>query len=110
MQSAVDFSMSHSMPEWHQEARCKEQPQEMFFGVETDETSTKRHRPTLTMSEVKRAVALCDRCPVRKQCLEYALYNHEEYGVWGGTTKRDRERWWRENDAEWARRDSVDLT
>lgn len=110
MRSAVDFNMSHHMPEWHQEARCKDQPQEMFFGQETDESSSKRHRPSLTMSEAKRAVAVCDRCPVRKQCLEYALVNHEEYGVWGGTTGRDRKRWWAENDREWQRRDDEDLT
>jgi len=98
--------MSHHMPEWHQEARCKDLPQDMFFGAEQDESTSKRHRPMLTMSEANKAKAVCDRCPVRKLCLEYALVNHEEYGVWGGSTGRDRMRWWKENDAQWARRDS----
>lgn len=101
--------MGHNYPNWHKQARCIDQPQEIFFGNETDETSNKRHRPILTMSEVKRAKAICDRCPVRKLCLEFALTNHEEYGVWGGTTSRDRMRWWKENDAEWARRDALTL-
>lgn len=108
MQSALDFHMGHDFPEWHKEARCVGMAQELFFGNETDETSSKRHRPMLTMSEVKRAKAICDRCPVRKQCLEFALVNHEEFGVWGGTTQRDRAKWWKANDAVWAERDAMD--
>lgn len=111
MQSAVAFNDSHKMPPWHKDARCSDKPQDMFFGSERDESTSQRHRPALTMSEANRAKAVCDRCPVRKPCLEYALMNHEEYGVWGGTTARDRLRWWKENDAEWARRSTdVDLT
>lgn len=29
-------------------------------------------------------------CPLRQQCLEFALYNNEKFGVWGGTTEADR--------------------
>lgn len=29
-------------------------------------------------------------CPVREQCLRYALSNREQYGVWGGVAERDR--------------------
>lgn len=36
------------------------------------------------------AIAICDRCPVRVPCLEYALSIHEEEGIWGGTTPTDR--------------------
>ena len=31
-------------------------------------------------------------CPVRLQCLEYALKNNELYGVWGGLTGNQRKR------------------
>lgn len=31
----------------------------------------------------------CPRCPIMKECLEYALL-HKEYGVWGNTTERQR--------------------
>lgn len=33
--------------------------------------------------------AICNRCPVRGECLEWAL-NHDEEGVWGGTNEADR--------------------
>ena len=36
------------------------------------------------------AKAVCRPCPVREQCLSYALDNNEEFGVWGGTSQNDR--------------------
>lgn len=41
---------------------------------------------------VDAARAVCARCPVRVDCLEYALDNDEHYGVWGGTSERERRR------------------
>lgn len=38
------------------------------------------------------ALAVCARCPVRQECLEYALEARERYGIWGGTTERQRRR------------------
>jgi WhiB family redox-sensing transcriptional regulator len=31
-------------------------------------------------------------CPVRAQCLEYAIAEAEAHGVWGGTTEQERAR------------------
>ncbi|MBA2426413.1 MAG: WhiB family transcriptional regulator [Actinobacteria bacterium] len=36
-----------------------------------------------------RAKAICARCPVVEQCLEWAI-QHEDSGVWGGTTAPER--------------------
>jgi WhiB family transcriptional regulator, redox-sensing transcriptional regulator len=41
-------------------------------------------------AEQKRARAFCSGCPVRAQCLAEALDNQIEWGVWGGTTERER--------------------
>ena len=35
------------------------------------------------------ARAICARCPVRDKCLVWAL-EHEDYGIWGGTTEKER--------------------
>ena len=32
----------------------------------------------------RQARAICAACPVRLQCLEYALKNEEYIGIWGG--------------------------
>ncbi|MFJ3946309.1 WhiB family transcriptional regulator [Streptomyces griseoaurantiacus] len=37
-----------------------------------------------------RAKALCTGCPVRLECLSYALDNRIEHGIWGGMTERER--------------------
>jgi WhiB family redox-sensing transcriptional regulator len=41
---------------------------------------------------VDRARAICKGCPVTSQCLEYALEERIEHGVWGGCSERERRR------------------
>ena len=36
------------------------------------------------------ALAVCDVCPVREPCLDYALRTNQHDGVWGGTTPTHR--------------------
>lgn len=38
------------------------------------------------------AKAVCADCPVRIDCLHYALNNNEHFGIWGGTSERERRR------------------
>ena len=41
---------------------------------------------------VQIARRICDECAVKAQCLDYALGNHVDHGVWGGTSERERRR------------------
>jgi WhiB family redox-sensing transcriptional regulator len=41
---------------------------------------------------VETAQRVCAECPVRAECLEYALLNRIEHGVWGGASERERRR------------------
>lgn len=36
------------------------------------------------------ALAICGICPVREDCLDHALETNERFGVWGGTTEKER--------------------
>ncbi|MER6465632.1 WhiB family transcriptional regulator [Streptomyces sp. NPDC001288] len=36
------------------------------------------------------AKAVCNGCPVRTECLAFALDRRIEYGIWGGATERER--------------------
>jgi WhiB family redox-sensing transcriptional regulator len=40
-----------------------------------------------TAVEVKK---MCGQCPVRIQCLEYALAHDEKHGIWGGLSRIER--------------------
>jgi len=40
----------------------------------------------------REAKALCARCPVRPECLAYALEHDERFGIWGGASEGDRRR------------------
>jgi WhiB family redox-sensing transcriptional regulator len=33
---------------------------------------------------------ICRSCPVVKPCLEYSMRNMEKFGIWGGTSERER--------------------
>ena len=41
---------------------------------------------------VEIARRICVGCPVQTPCLEYALANGIDHGVWGGTSERERRR------------------
>ena len=63
-------------PAWHQHGACRGADPNLFFPERGD--------------SVKEAKAVCPRCPVRAECLEYALENHESMGIWGGLSGRER--------------------
>ena len=64
--------------EWQTHARCTEVDPEIFFPERGGSS--------------KAARAVCADCSVRAQCLEYALNNKEQFGIWGGTSERERRR------------------
>lgn len=41
---------------------------------------------------VEVACRICEACPVQALCLEYALANRIDHGVWGGCSERERRR------------------
>ena len=43
-----------------------------------------------TWAQVAQAKAICAGCPVRRQCLAFALRTHQVHGVWGGLTEQER--------------------
>lgn len=72
---------------WHTDAACRGANTDLFFGDDSHET-----RPTLRRSVLGTARRICRGCPVRQECLDWALTNNEDYGIWAGTSGRQRKR------------------
>ena len=43
-----------------------------------------------TAGEAQQAVAVCNTCAVKQECLDYSLEARERFGVWGGITEKQR--------------------
>ena len=41
-------------------------------------------------ADKQEALDLCAKCPIRLDCLQYALDNNEEFGIWGGVPQTER--------------------
>lgn len=42
--------------------------------------------------DTAKAKAICAACPVRRECLDYAINEGDHFGVWGGATDNQRDR------------------
>jgi WhiB family redox-sensing transcriptional regulator len=63
---------------WKALGSCRDHPEVDFF-------------PDHDRWGEQRAKAVCVECPVRAECMDYAITNRE-VGVWGGTTESERRR------------------
>lgn len=66
------------MQSWQRSASCAGLESSIFYPP-TDEESG-------------HAKAVCAECPVRQDCLEFAITVREKEGVWGGATAAERQR------------------
>lgn len=62
--------------DWLRDALCAQVDTEPFFPEKGGSTR-----------EAKR---ICARCRVTDECLQYALDNDEQHGIWGGLSPRQR--------------------
>jgi WhiB family transcriptional regulator, redox-sensing transcriptional regulator len=61
---------------WVVFSACRDKDPDMFFPAAKEASDV--------------AVAICMTCPVRAECLDYALEARERFGVWGGLTEKQR--------------------
>lgn len=72
---------------WADDAACKDADSEIFFAHNGHSTGE---------SDMREAKSYCngdenaDPCPVREECLDYAMVANEKYGVWGGLDENER--------------------
>jgi WhiB family transcriptional regulator, redox-sensing transcriptional regulator len=66
-----------AVADWRSMAACRTADPEIFF-------------PEAGAYSGRQAKLTCSRCPVRAECLQFALDHGEEFGIWAGTTERER--------------------
>lgn len=75
----MDFPV---IEEWAEHGACRDRPEVDWF------PDGRAHAEMLRAQ--REAIAVCRACPVRAECAEAGI--EERFGVWGGTTERERAR------------------
>jgi WhiB family redox-sensing transcriptional regulator len=66
---------------WRAASACLNTDPDVFFPVAVGTSASK---------QVARALRICEGCPVRQECLDFAMRSGEKDGIWGGTTPEQR--------------------
>lgn len=82
MEQLVEAFVHDPATRWMRDAICAQTDPESFF-------------PELGGS-TKDPKRVCAVCPVKSECLQYALDTDQRFGVWGGTSEVERRRMRRE--------------
>ena len=71
------------MTDWRDDAKCLEvDDPEMFFPA--------ARIAFVLVEQIDKAKAICARCDVAAQCLDYALTTGQNYGIYGGLDEKER--------------------
>jgi WhiB family transcriptional regulator, redox-sensing transcriptional regulator len=66
---------------WRALAGCRTTDPDLFFPVSVSGRS---------LAQVTEAKAICAACPVRPECLAFAIETGQVHGIWGGLTEEER--------------------
>lgn len=80
--SWADLGLTADTLAWHDHAHCLDADPDAFFP---------EHGPDMR-ANIAAAKRICQDCPVRSDCLAYALANPDVVGIWGGLTDAERRR------------------
>ena len=72
--------------DWQTRAACRGADANLFFAPTHQETKEER------IAREDQAKSVCAVCPVREQCLSFALATRETHGIWGGLNESERRR------------------
>lgn len=67
---------------WMARSACGPEHAELFY--------PSSDAPNIVRRAQKKARVVCEGCPVRSECLDYAIVHGMIGGVWGGLSERER--------------------
>lgn len=79
--TADSFTDLAPVRDWRDVAACRDTDPDLFFPVGST---------GLAAQQIVAAKAVCDVCPAKEPCLQFAIENNQDSGVWGGTSEDER--------------------
>ena len=73
--------MRYAEADWRSRGACLSVDPELFFPLSSVGPAA---------GQLTQAKSVCTRCPVRAECLDFALATRQVHGVWGGTSEDER--------------------
>ena len=78
---ASSLALAHAEYGWRQHAICRDTDPDLFFPIGTTGQA---------LVQIDRAEEVCSECPVKVDCLEFALETNQDSGIWGGASEEER--------------------
>ena len=78
---ASSLALANADYTWRTDAICRDTDPDLFFPVGTT---------GLALVQIARAKEVCGECPVKIDCLDYALETNQDSGIWGGLSEEER--------------------
>ena len=78
---ASSLALANADYSWRNQAICRDTDPDLFFPIGTTGQA---------LVQIDRAKEVCEVCPVKNECLEYALETNQDSGIWGGLDEEQR--------------------
>lgn len=78
---ASSLALGNADYTWRREALCRDTDPELFFPVGTTGQA---------LLQIAKAKSVCCECPVKHDCLDFALETNQDTGIWGGLSEEER--------------------
>ncbi len=78
---ASSLALANADYSWRSLAVCRGTDPDLFFPVGTTGQA---------LVQISRAKEVCWECPVRVECLDYAIATNQDSGIWGGLDEEQR--------------------
>ena len=81
LSSSRNLSLAAENDGWRLQAACRDTDPDLFFPVGTTGPA---------LEQIAAARMVCEICPVKEPCLDFALMTNQDSGIWGGTSEDER--------------------
>jgi WhiB family redox-sensing transcriptional regulator len=85
---ASSLALGNADYSWRVNAICRDTDPELFFPVGTTGQA---------LLQIAKAKGVCCQCPVKVECLDFAIDTNQDTGIWGGLSEDERRNLRRQN-------------